>query len=66
MKVKTLFSNPQDFTIENYIRACGVDNINEFINPKGEYLDSPFKYENMEDGLAFMERLVEELSENNR
>lgn len=60
MRVKTLFSDPQDFTIENYIRACGVDNINEFINPKGEYLDSPFKYENMEDGLAFMERLVKD------
>lgn len=57
MKVKPLFTNPKDFSIENYFRKCGIDDIEEFINPTGKYLDNPTKYENMDKGVEFIKQL---------
>lgn len=58
MKVKPLFPNSKDFSIENYFQKCGIEDIEEFINPTGKYLDSPTKYENMDKGVEFIEELL--------
>lgn len=31
MKINSLFSNPQDINIHNYLQKCGVDDVDEYL-----------------------------------
>ena len=61
MKVKPLLSkiNPSTF-IEDYLDACKVKDIDEYLNPTGVYIDEPSLYVNMDEACAVVKRHVDE------
>lgn len=60
MRVKPLLSkiNPSTF-IEDYLQACKVENIGEYLNPTGLYVDEPSLYVNMDEACAVVKHHVD-------
>lgn len=48
----------KDTFIEDYLTACGVGDIQEYLNPTGKYIDDPMDYENMTKGMKLIEGVV--------
>lgn len=61
MRVKPLLSkiNPDTF-IEDYLDACEVEDIGEYLNPTGLYVDKPSLYVNMDEACSVVKRHVNE------
>ena len=61
MRVKPLLSkiNPDTF-IEDYLDACKVEDIGEYLNPTGLYVDEPSLYVNMDEACRMAKRHVDE------
>lgn len=61
MRVKPLLSkiNPDTF-IEDYLDACKVEDIGEYLNPTGLYVDKPSLYVNMDEACNMVKRHVGE------
>lgn len=55
MNVKTILPklNKKTF-IDDYLRACGVEDTEEYLSPTGEYVDAPMNYEGMQEGLHLL------------
>lgn len=59
MKIKSLLQQVnKDTFIQDYIGACGVDDVQEYLNPKGKYVDDPMGYENIEEGLNILKEVL--------
>lgn len=60
MRVKPLLSkiNPSTF-IEDYLHACKVEDIGEYLNPTGLYVDEPSLYVNMDEACAVVKLHVD-------
>lgn len=60
MRVKPLLSkiNPDTF-IEDYLQACKVENIGEYLNPTGLYVDEPSLYVNMDEACVVVKHHVD-------
>ena len=50
MKINEIFKD-NNFTVNDYLRYCGVKNINEYLNPKWE-IDNPNNYYSIKDAVA--------------
>ena len=48
----------KDTFIQDYLSACGVNDIQEYLNPTGRYIDDPMDYENMAKGMKLIEGVV--------
>lgn len=61
MRVKPLLPaiNPSTF-IEDYLGACKVEDVGEYLNPTGRYIDSPNLYVNMDEACSVVKRHVDE------
>lgn len=40
MKINSIYNSPKDITIESYLNKCGIQDISEFVLPKGKYIES--------------------------
>lgn len=40
MKISPIYNSPKDITIESYLNKCGIQDISEFVLPKGKYIES--------------------------
>lgn len=60
MKVKPLLQsiNPNTF-LKDYLQACGVKNVNEYLNAGLENMDSPWDYPNMKEGVRRLKAAIE-------
>ena len=59
MKVVNLLQQVNKGTfIQDYLTACGVGDIQEYLNPTGKYIDNPMNYENMAKGMKLIEGVV--------
>ena len=47
MVINNLYDNNEKLSITNYLNKFGIEDIEEFINPTGKYIESPFLYNNM-------------------
>lgn len=66
MKIKSLLQQVnKDTFIQDYVGACGVDDVQEYLNPKGKYVDDPIEYENIQKGLKLINELISKRSEDN-
>lgn len=52
----------KDTFIEDYLFACGVDDIQEYLNPTGRYIDDPMDYENVNKGIKLIEEVIKKQS----
>ena len=59
MKVVNLLQQVnKDTFIQDYLTACGVGDIRDYLNPTGKYIDNPMNYENMAKGMKLIEEVV--------
>lgn len=59
MKVVNLLQQVnKDTFIQDYLTACGVGDIQEYLNPTCKYIDNPMNYENMAKGMKLIEGVV--------
>ena len=59
MKVVNLLQQVnKDTFIQDYLTACGVGDIQEYLDPTGKYIDNPMNYENMAKGIEIVEEVV--------
>ena len=61
MRVKPLLSkiDPSTF-IEDYLTACKVEDIGEYLNPTGLYVDEPSLYVNMDEACGMVKHHIDE------
>lgn len=60
MKVKPLLQSINPYTfLEDYLRACGVENATEYIEAGLEACDSPWDYPNMEKAVERLKKAVD-------
>lgn len=61
MRVKALLDKvrPETF-IEDYLGACKVEDIGEYLNPTGLYVDEPSLYINMDEACGVVKRHIDE------
>ena len=50
MKIKALFDEPT-FDIEDYLKINGIEDSKEYIKPIGKYIEEPYSYINMREGV---------------
>ena len=48
----------KDTFIQDYLVACEVGDIQDYLNPTGKYIDNPMTYENMAKGIKLIEEVV--------
>lgn len=55
MNIKTILPkvNKETF-IDDYLNACGIEDIEEYLRPTGKYVDAPMNYEGMQEGLNLL------------
>lgn len=59
MKIKQLLSQVNKSTfIQDYLVACGVNDIQEYLMPTGKYVDNPMDYENIDKGLKLINNIT--------
>ena len=59
MKVVNLLQQVnKDTFIQDYLTACEVGDIQEYLNPTGKYIDNSMNYENMAKGMKLIEGVV--------
>ncbi len=49
MKVENLFSPYESITLDSYLRAYGIDNVDKYLDPPKEVLESCWLYDNMRE-----------------
>ncbi len=51
MVINNLYNKKDEITIENYLDKFGIKDCEEFINPTGKYIESPFIYKDMTEAV---------------
>lgn len=51
MKIRELFQEDEEITIESYLNLFGITDIEEYLKPSGKYIESPMLYDNMVEGI---------------
>lgn len=54
MKIKELYKDNEEITIESYLNKHGITDIQEYLYPTGKYLDNPIAYENMREAVQLI------------
>lgn len=59
MKVKPLLQsiNPSTF-LQDYLQACGVEDVDEYLNAGLDVMDSPWDYPNMKEGVERLHNAI--------
>lgn len=58
MKVKQLFNNPSDITIEDYISKHGVDDVEKYLKPTKDCIEKLENYDGMARGWELIKEYV--------
>lgn len=60
MKIKPLLQsiNPSTF-LQDYLQACGVQDVDEYLNAGLEDMDSPWDYPNMKEGVERLKKAID-------
>lgn len=61
MKVKPLLQsiNPNTF-LQDYLQACGVEDVDEYLNAGLDVMDSPWDYPNMKEGVERLRKAIDD------
>ena len=61
MKVKPLLQsiNPSNF-LEDYLQACGVEDVDRYLDAGLDVMDSPWLYPNMKEGVERLRRAIDD------
>ena len=60
MKVKPLLQSINSSTfLQDYLQACGVKDVDEYLNAGLDVMDSPWDYPNMKEGIRRLKAAIE-------
>ena len=60
MKVKPLLQSINPFTfLEDYLQACGVKDVDEYLNAGLDVMDNPWGYPNMKEGVGRLKAAID-------
>ena len=59
MNLNILFQENEVPTIEEYLKRCGVENYNHYINPPANAVESYTKYDNMDNAVYYLKRAID-------
>lgn len=51
MKIKQLFDDVEEISVENYLKLNNISDIEDYLKPTGKYVESPHLYINMLEGV---------------
>ena len=61
MKVKPLLQSINSSTfLEDYLQACGVEDVDEYLNAGLDNMDSPWLYPNMKEGVKRLKKAIDD------
>ena len=61
MKVKPLLESIDSSTfLQDYLQACGVKDVDEYLNADLSVCDSPWDYPNMKEGVERLKKAIDE------
>lgn len=60
MKIKAIFDNPEDLNLYNYLNACGIDNVYEFMNVDENSLVPSENYANIGEAYAVFNSMTKD------
>ena len=60
MQIKPLFQTHEQIDIKSYLSKCGVEDVEEYLKGGASGIESPDKYENMEDGYRLLMETIKE------
>ena len=66
MNIKTLFQKNEIPTIEEYLKRCGVENYNHYINPPANAVESYTKYDNIDNAVYYLKRAIDLVDTHNQ
>ena len=58
MNVIAKFSNANNITIDSYLQSCGIEDINEFIEPTDKYIEDWTKLSNIFAGVDLVKKYI--------
>ena len=58
MKIESLFKKNETPTINEYLRRCGVDDVDNYINPPASFVEAFSNYDNIEEGVEVLEEAI--------
>ena len=58
MNLNTLFQRNETPTIKEYLKRCGVEDYENYINPPTNVIESYIKYDNIDMGINYLERAI--------
>jgi single-stranded-DNA-specific exonuclease len=56
MKIKSMYDDINDVTIESYLEKCGVDNVDEYL--KGNSIESTTNYDNIDEWCDLLHKYI--------
>lgn len=61
MKVKPLLQsiNPSNF-LNQYLQACGVEDVDKYLDAGLDMMDNPWDYPNMKEGVERLKRAIDD------
>lgn len=59
MKIKELLPKGE-ITIESYLKACGVENTEVYLNPNKSVIEPPENYDNMSEAFEMIMKCIRE------
>lgn len=59
MKIKELLPNGE-ITIESYLKACGVNDTELYLNPNKSAIEPPENYDNMQEAFEMLMSCIKE------
>ena len=60
MKVKPLLEQIDQSTfLQDYLQACGVQDVERYLNPDDGVFDSPWDYPNMKEGIERLKKAID-------
>lgn len=60
MKVKPLLESINSSTfLQDYLQACGVEDVDKYLDAGLDMMDSPWDYPNMKEGVERLKRAID-------
>lgn len=66
VKVNSLFKQNETPTISKYIERCGVISFEEYQNPASKWIESPYRYFNMDAAVQLLEEAIKATKEQDK
>ena len=58
MNINQLFTNESDISLENYLKANGIDDVKKYIKPDKSCVESFNHYDNIDEAVDILDKFI--------